>query len=73
MNKFIGFLRQTACDRVMLVGDYSESEDYDDIDTSTIYDESHDYKDISNMVAKVLEKELNGKFTGEYKIFKINT
>jgi hypothetical protein len=59
-----------AGDRVILVGDYAEPEDYEDIINldNHLYDECHDegsFTDISDMVAEVIESELRVKYQGD--------
>ena len=64
-----------AGDRIALVGDYAEDSDLPpQFEASRIYDECLQegdegypgrYKDISNLVAAVIGKELGGKFVGD--------
>lgn len=57
-----------AGDRIALIGDYSEPDDLPGIDASKIYsqcDQDGEYKDISHLVAKVIEHELNGHYEGD--------
>jgi len=58
-------------DKVMLVGDYAENEDYLDspVPMSDVYglcDEGEgNFKDISDDICKIIESELDGKFVGD--------
>lgn len=57
-----------AGDRIAIVGDYAEDGDLaPEHKASTIYDECEEggiYRDITDDVCRVIEHELNGKFTG---------
>lgn len=62
-NEVIG---RWAGDRIAIVGDYAESGDLPEEDASVIYEECRDgvYKDVSMLVASVIETELAIRFTG---------
>jgi hypothetical protein len=55
-----------AGDRIALVGDYAEEGDLPGLDTSKIHSACDDglWTDITDDVCAVIEKELEGKFTG---------
>jgi hypothetical protein len=55
-----------AGDRIAIIGDYALPEDMDDIDPSEIYYQCSEglYKDVSEMVAEVIERELQLRYTG---------
>lgn len=72
-------------DRVVLIGDYAEDSDVKDspVPASEIYELCHDnrdgaapegaFTDISDLVAEVIEKELDGKYEGDgWRRFKAN-
>lgn len=57
-----------AGDRIALVGDYAEDSDLpEEFKASEIYHQCHEggYTDITDLVAKVIEHELNGHFDGD--------
>jgi hypothetical protein len=57
-----------AGDRIAVVGDYAEDSDLPaEFEASEIYDRCREgaYKDISEIVCKVIERELQGKYVGD--------
>lgn len=59
-----------AGDKIAVVGDYAEEGDIEGCDVSQVYGQCSDradstYKDVSDDVAGVLERELEGKFEGD--------
>lgn len=70
-NEIVG---RWAGDRVILVGDYAEDGDLEGVETAELYDIAQDeWKDISDDVAAVIERELEGKYEGDgWRHFKSN-
>lgn len=57
-----------AGDRIAVIGDYAKSDDLPCDDAIEVYHECYEggeYKDISFDVARIIEHELRGKYTGD--------